>query len=291
MFKFLNNKNKNIFILLNILNNFKIFINYILLNIFYTKNYILKIIKIKKEMEPTLLDKIKSDNNDNENNNNTNEILKEIENDSSNTPNSLNKDKKFYKKYENLIEKFEENIFIEIEKYDNTLLEAKNCLKSGDQQKAKKLLLKKNALLDSITNLELARLEAQNRKEKLENESELIKEIKQKIDESNIKIKNYFKNNKLEIILEKDEKLRKEIKENTNKIKIIIDGIKKLKTNQEKVKNLNKGKKNILEIIINDEKNIKLLNKEKENLQNDEEYKKIFELINEENENIKKLFE
>ena len=242
-------------------------------------------------MEPTLLNKIQFNNNEDENNNNNNEILKEIENESSNTQNSLNKEKKLYKKYGILIDKFEENILIEIEKYDNTLLEAKNCLKSGDQQKTKKLLLKKNALLDSITNLELGRLEAQNRKEKLENESQLIKEIKDKIDESNVKIKNYFKNNKLEIILEKDEKLRKNIKENINKIKIIIDGIKKLKTNQEKVKKLNKEKKNILENIINYEKEIKLLNKERENLQNDEEYKKIFELINEENENIKKLFD
>ena len=253
-------------------------------------------------MEPTVLDKIKfnnnnnNDNNENDNennnnndNNNNNEILNEIENESSNTKNSINKEKKLYKKYGIMIDKFEENILIEIEKYDNVLLEAKNSLKSGDQQKAKKLLIKKNSLLDSITNLELGRLETQNRKEKLENESNLIKEIKEKIEESNLKIKNYFKNNKLEIILEKDEKLRKEIKENVNKIKIINEGIKKLKTNQEMVKKLNKEKKTILENIINFEKNIKSLNKEREDLQNDEEYKKIFELINEENENIKKI--
>ena len=55
------------------------------------------------------------------------------------------------------------------------------------------------------------------------------------------------------------------------------------------VKKLNKEKKVILENIINFEKNIKSLNKEREDLQNDEEYKKIFELINEENENIKKI--
>ena len=240
-------------------------------------------------MEPTVLDKIKFNNNNNNDNNNNNEILNEIENESSNTKNSINKEKKLYKKYGIMIDKFEENILIEIEKYDNVLLEAKNSLKSGDQQKAKKLLIKKNSLLDSITNLELGRLETQNRKEKLENESNLIKKIKEKIEESNLKIKNYFKNNKLEIILEKDEKLRKEIKENVNKIKIINEGIKKLKTNQEMVKKLNKEKKTILENIINFEKNIKSLNKEREDLQNDEEYKKIFELINEENENIKKI--
>ena len=104
-------------------------------------------------MEPTLLDKIQSNNNNeinneinnenNNDNNNNNEILNEIENDSSNTKSSLNKEKKLYKKYGIMIDKFEENILIEIEKYDNVLLEAKNSLKSGDQQKAKKLLIKK----------------------------------------------------------------------------------------------------------------------------------------------------
>ena len=86
-------------------------------------------------MEPTVLDKIKfnnnnnndnnendNENNNNDNNNNNNEILNEIENESSNTKNSINKEKKLYKKYGIMIDKFEENILIEIEKYDNVLL-------------------------------------------------------------------------------------------------------------------------------------------------------------------------
>jgi hypothetical protein len=120
---------------------------------------------------------------------------------------------------------------------------------------------------------------------KKDNEENINIELQnQNLTNQNFKLR---KNNKFK----NQNNINKENKENNKKNKNINEGKKKIKTNQEMVKKLNKEKKVILENIINFEKNIKSLNKEREDLQNDEEYKKIFELINEENENIKKLFE